>query len=202
MMDNGMPAPDDALLQRFMLGQVADAEAELLERHVVECGRCSRRIDDPRVEDDLVAAMRERSAVLAGLEPDISRRLIERVRMLHAERDEPATGFQLSSAGVDSVLDGGGDTLVSTPSYDFLDPPSGPEEIGRIAHYRVRGVLGSGGMGIVFRADDLRLKRTVALKVLLDARYAEPRYVARFRGEAEALARLHHPSIVQVFETG
>src|SRR5262249_24464097 len=76
------------------------------------------------------------------------------------------------------------------------------DEIGRLGPYRVRKVLGKGGMGIVFLADDLRLKRAVALKVICEARSTDDRYLARFRREAEAVARLQHPHIVQIHEVG
>ncbi len=68
--------------------------------------------------------------------------------------------------------------------------------------YEIEGVLGRGGMGVVYRARDLALKRTVALKMVLAGGHAGPRERARFRTEAEAVARLQHPNIVQIHEVG
>jgi Tol biopolymer transport system component len=68
--------------------------------------------------------------------------------------------------------------------------------------YRLEQVLGQGGMGVVYRAHDEWLKRAVALKMLHAAGAAEEADRARFRAEAEAAARLQHPHIVQVHETG
>ena len=66
--------------------------------------------------------------------------------------------------------------------------------------YGLISELGSGGMGVVYEARHLRLNRVVALKWLKSGTRAEPEEVLRFRKEAETLARLHHPGIVQVFD--
>ncbi len=72
----------------------------------------------------------------------------------------------------------------------------------RIPGYEVEAVLGRGGMGIVYKAQHLRLHRPVALKMLLAGGYAGPEEQERFMREAEAVAGLRHPNIVQVHDVG
>ena len=71
-----------------------------------------------------------------------------------------------------------------------------------IPGHEIIDVLGRGGMGVVYKARHLTLKRTVALKMILAREHAGPRDLARFRTEAEAVARLAHPNIVQIHESG
>ena len=68
--------------------------------------------------------------------------------------------------------------------------------------YRVDAVIGQGGMGAVFRAWDLRLERAVAIKVVRADLLSDPDSRARFRRESQIVARLQHPSIVTVFDSG
>jgi WD40 repeat protein/serine/threonine protein kinase len=68
--------------------------------------------------------------------------------------------------------------------------------------YEILGVLGKGGMGVVFQARHLALKRVVALKMILHAEHAGAQERERFGAEAEAVARLQHPNIVQIYEVG
>jgi eukaryotic-like serine/threonine-protein kinase len=68
--------------------------------------------------------------------------------------------------------------------------------------YRIEDRLGSGGMSSVFRATDTILERTVAVKILAEHLADDERFVARFRREALAVAKLVHPNIVQVYDTG
>ena len=93
--------------------------------------------------------------------------------------------------------------------FPASDPDSGPlwclaygRRLPRIPGYEVEALLGRGGMGVVYRARHLRLNRLVALKMLLGGPYAGPHERARFQREAEAVARLRHPNIVQVHDVG
>src|SRR6516225_524776 len=68
--------------------------------------------------------------------------------------------------------------------------------------YEIVGELGRGGMGVVFQAKQVGLNRQVALKMILSGPFAEPELLARFKAEAEAVAQLQHPNIVQIYDIG
>jgi eukaryotic-like serine/threonine-protein kinase len=68
--------------------------------------------------------------------------------------------------------------------------------------YEILGELGRGGMGVVYRARHVLLNRPCVLKMILAGDFADALAVARFRVEAEAEARLHHPNIVQIYHIG
>src|SRR5260221_464185 len=70
----------------------------------------------------------------------------------------------------------------------------------QFGHYEVESRLGSGGMGVVYLARDIRLQRRVAIKVLADGRVADEGARARFRREAQALSRLNHPNIATIYD--
>jgi tetratricopeptide (TPR) repeat protein len=79
----------------------------------------------------------------------------------------------------------------------YLDPPLRPGDLGSLGRYAVEAELGRGGMGVVFRAVDLELRRTVALKILRPAA-DDAGTRARLLREARALAQLRHPNIIQI----
>jgi urea transport system substrate-binding protein len=83
----------------------------------------------------------------------------------------------------------------------FLDPPQAPDELGRLGTFVVRRVLGHGGMGIVFEAEDLTLHRRVAIKVLRPD-VAGDDLTRRFLREARVAASLHDDHIVTIFQVG
>ncbi len=84
----------------------------------------------------------------------------------------------------------------------FLDPADEPGDLGRIAHYRIQSVLGVGGMGVVFRAMDTHLRRTVALKVMRREYIESYTSRERFLQEARIVASLESDFLVTVYQVG
>lgn len=81
-------------------------------------------------------------------------------------------------------------------------PGSLPPGLPAIPGYAMESVVGYGGAGVVYKARHLRLNRTVAVKMLLAGAYAGPHELERFRREAESIAGLRHPNIVQLYDAG
>lgn len=69
-------------------------------------------------------------------------------------------------------------------------------------NYSISSELGRGAMGVVYKAQQVSLKRTVALKMILSGASADQEYLRRFQAEAEAVAQLHHPNILHIYEIG
>jgi WD40 repeat protein len=162
----------------------------------------------PRIEDFLDAvAEAERPALLLELlhlELEYRRRCGEDVgaddyRMRfprHAALVEKAfAAVDSPGATVDISHAAGVQVSDETRSADGTELP-------KVPGYEILGVLGRGGMGIVYQARQVALDRLVALKMILQADHAGSEERDRFRTEAEAVARLQHPNIVQIYEVG
>ena len=92
--------------------------------------------------------------------------------------------------------------LPPPPPFPFLFPPVEGHEIGRLGNYRVLRLLGQGGMGFVFQAEDIGLRRAVALKVMKPDLDPDDPGGERFLREARLMASVKHEHVVTVFQVG
>ncbi|HMP03614.1 MAG TPA: protein kinase [Gemmatales bacterium] len=131
----------------------------------------------------------------------IQQRTTERVRKLAEQETKPPStksSVQLNKPPSSKVRPGPGDSKKkhgTQPSMMVI-------ESAQLAGYEILEELGRGGMGVVYKAVQVALKRPVALKMIISAMHASEEQIARFRREAEAVARIHHPNIVAVYDVG
>jgi TolB-like protein len=187
--------PDVVELERFSVGNIPDTEAELVERHLATCPDCIQTIDNLHARDTLIDAFKGQATLIdrpRTAEP--VQTLIHRLKVLHP-----------GASAADTHTTGGATpppAIGERASFDFLAPSQELDEMGRLGPYRILRVLGVGGMGIVFEAEDCQLQRLVALKVLHPALAMHGAHRRRFLREAQAAAALAHDHVVPIYQVG
>jgi eukaryotic-like serine/threonine-protein kinase len=205
------PCPDAPALRELLLGRLLPEDGDPLYEHLEECDRCEEYARAFRPNDWLNDAIRtivggdgcENPSVLA---------LIEALRRMGPPRPDSNGANESPSPEDDNDHHG---TILSytipppgeaietrRELFDFLAPALEPDELGRLGQYRILKVLGSGGMGVVFHADDPALQRPVALKAMLPALAVSASARRRFLREGRAVAALHHDHIVPIYQVG
>ncbi|HZV02401.1 MAG TPA: protein kinase [Planctomycetota bacterium] len=172
-------------------------EEEAIANRLIAMGRLSA--EDLR--SSLADTRRLRRPLLAVL---LERGLTTERDVAEASRTHDTANIH-DSSGVEpdrSVRPEERETYVAPRASDRLARDESQRSLGEIGHYTITGELGRGGMGVVYKAYDRVLKRNVAVKMILDPTRAGRSLVERFRAEASAVARLHDPRIVSVFEVG
>jgi serine/threonine protein kinase len=178
---------DPDTLQLYARGKLERPEAKSVRQHVQQCTLCAQIV---HVFETL---SRPTSAT-----PDPSQRR-------GAEEAAPAGTRQEVIPGHRTLPTSEGPTAapaIDGTEFPFLAPPQQPDEIGRLGPYRILRVLGEGGMGVVFQAEDATLERLVALKVLKPEGGASKPARERFLQEAKAAASLQHDHIVTIYQVG
>ncbi len=112
------------------------------------------------------------------------------------------THSDLRNSSQEATVPGRDGGAVPAELTDFLAPPQGPGELGRLGPYRVLKVLGHGGMGVVYEAEDPQLQRRVALKAMLPTLAASATARQRFLREARLAASLEHDHVVSIYQVG
>ncbi|MBM4073254.1 MAG: hypothetical protein FJ271_30680 [Planctomycetes bacterium] len=188
----------DRVLNQFLTGALSDADAAALEAHLLSCNRCAETINNLFGMDTLAQSMKNQPAHAADA-PDAEsvRQLLARLRQQLSGRTADTHATTQDHTGGDGSAD-----PASVDPLTFLAPPQAAGELGRLAHYRILEVLGAGGMGIVFRAEDTQLDRPVALKVMKPVAAARPGAQERFLREARTAAAIEHDHIITIHQAG
>ncbi len=184
--------PDLLTLQQFLLAELPESEAEALEQHLLECDSCCERARSLQGSDTLLEALRREPTVAEDPEGEVVADLMERFQLIRPAIEARAEEEFPASEPTTDIYQG--------PELALLGSPADTEELARLGSYSVRKKLGSGGMGIVFAAEDRNLRRPVALKVMKPSLASQASARQRFRREAQAAAGIEHEHIVTIYQ--
>ena len=189
-----MPAlhnADQEQLQKLLLGQLSTADVERLATEYADDGRLAELAESLTGQDDALLALLHNHQT-AIVDPE-GERLVERL----LQRLKPA----IPTKPRDDTADMNRADVTTEPSSPNVttEPQPLPE---RLEHYRPIKVLGQGGMGTVYLAEDTRLGREVAIKTLRPELAINPQAKERFLREARAAAKLEHDNIIPIYSVG
>ncbi|HEY7308928.1 MAG TPA: protein kinase [Gemmataceae bacterium] len=182
--------PYAALLEKLLLGQLPPADAEALCDQLQDSEQFAALAQTLVASDTLIEAVRGQAS---NPTPRPDARLEGLMARLSKLRPD------LSGIADDRTA---ADVPAAAAPIAFLSPPRQPDEMGRLGDYRVLKVLGQGGMGIVFLAEDERLGRRVALKTMRPESAQMANAKQRFLREARGTAAIEHDHIVPIFQVG
>ena len=164
--------PNEQKLATLLADALSAAERDSLARHLEGCVSCQQKL-----------------ARLTGI--------AETDKWQRVEHSAPGSAIEEEMV---QRLKRAGPSVTTNHTVHYATPTVHMEPA--VPGYQILGELGRGGMGIVYRARQLALHRTVALKMVLSGAHTSAKSLARFRSEAEVIARLQHPNIVQIYDVG
>lgn len=185
------PCPSRETLDRLLSGQLFGKEAARLADHLEQCDLCTATAEGLGADDTLVQALRAQKAVATVGDP-VLEKLVGQVSEIFSRGPDRERAEQTDVSQVE----------METTYAGILSPPEADGELGRLGAYRVLRVLGAGGMGVVFLAEELPLARLVALKVIKPTLAETPGVRERFLREARAIAAVEDDRIVTIHHVG
>lgn len=202
--------PDDSALRRFLLGQLPPDECERIADYLDRHPELASTLNALRADDTLVSALRIAPAA-APDSPELTCLISRLTSLTAAHPSTPPDGeiltisspaVPIDSAHPPTAAQNEADPEAAFDPAAMLEPPQQPGELGRLGTYRVLGVLGRGGMGVVFEAEDAKLGRKVAIKAMLPRVGANPKAKQRFLVEARNAATVEHDYIIPIYHVG
>jgi hypothetical protein len=174
------PCPDTTDFQHLLDELLPQERQAALKGHLETCAGCRQALEALAGGGELAGAA-ARHLGRPSAKPGVAlRRVMNELCGLRRE---------VTPAAHDSNVD---------TALDFLDPPESPGHVGRLGRYEVIRVIGWGGMGVVLEAQDARLRRTVAIKVIAPALAANAEAHKRFLHEAQAVAAVRHEHVITI----
>ncbi len=193
-------------LEQLLQGNLSQWTSLGLRQHVESCVYCQRALAKLRLRtspDDSINLPDE----LTNTESNSVTRNTDSMPKLELETDhlflgtkgQATTAYNSDGSSIPEFKISPEGTKVS---LSFLSSPQGPDELGRLGSYKIIKLLGAGGMGLVFEAEDTLLRRQVALKVMKPEIAIKADHRQRFLQEARSGAAIPHDNIATVFQVG
>ena len=185
--------PPHTKLELFALHQLSADSASSIRHHLEMCDFCSDTLSHLQRPDETFS--------------EAPTRYMEHADDPSSPPAHPPT-LQIDES---SLVDGTPPPAVNSDSpnsrilrerLSFLSPPEQPGQLGTLGPYRILNILGMGGMGIVFKAEDPQLRRQIALKVIKPNFAEQDEAKQRFLREAQAVAALSHDNIIAIYQVG
>ncbi|MCI0380910.1 MAG: protein kinase [Gemmataceae bacterium] len=185
-MNTTSACPDASVFEQLAHGTLSPEDSEVVARHLEQCASCGERFGAWGC--DWLRALQGSAGRDVAITPPVEAMMQRLEKWAVGRVETPTTAGDASEETSDPT--------------SMLQPARGGGEIGWLGIYRVLKVLGRGGMGVVFLAEDSVLKRPVALKVLRGALAERPSARQRFLREAQAAAAIRHEHVVTIFQAG
>ena len=176
--------PSDEKLNALLADALISIERDSLALHVETCASCQEKL--AHLSEKQPAEMWQRAGKDSSC-GEVEDKILLRLKLV-----------QRSSAS----LSAGPTDITMFAHHDLAVPTEIESQWPAVSGYEVIGVLGRGGMAVVYKARHVALQRIVALKMLENWAHAGEKELARFRAEADVIARLQHPNIVQIYDVG